>query len=97
MTDACCAPNEQNKKKIKSRNSLDVSVSQEDVGIDFSKISAGWFLMGSDSKSVFQGHSTTEIERFELNEGETGNEYARVCKEMPKKCHFSEFEMVHFT
>lgn len=53
MTDACCAPNEQNKEKIKPRDLLDVGVSQEDVGIDFSKISAGWFLMGSDSKNVF--------------------------------------------
>ena len=55
MTDACCAPNEQNKEKIKPRDLLDVGVSQEDVGIDFSKISAGWFLMGSDSKNVFPG------------------------------------------
>ena len=54
MSDACCAPDEQNRN-----NSINTSPNNfkpsEEVEILTSHIKGGWFSMGSDAKNVFPG------------------------------------------
>jgi len=54
MSDACCAPDEQNRNNLINTPPSSINPSKE-VAVAMSNVKGGWFSMGSDNKNVFPG------------------------------------------
>ena len=54
MSDACCAPDEQNRNNLINTPPSSINSSKE-VAVAMSNVKGGWFSMGSDNKNVFPG------------------------------------------
>ena len=54
MSDACCAPDEQNRNNLINTPPSSINPLKE-VAVAMSNVKGGWFSMGSDNKNVFPG------------------------------------------
>ena len=65
MSDACCAPDEQNRNNLINTPPSSINPLKE-VAVAMSNVKGGWFSMGSDNKNVFPGDGDVTAYRANL-------------------------------